>query len=82
MRPLGPPPRAPAWQRSLAFVVAGIVLFAWLPLWAAVLLTSATVGLVLAGPIVAARRRARPRSIDVGQAASLLGTIDERQQRT
>ncbi|MBV9167837.1 MAG: type IV secretion system DNA-binding domain-containing protein [Solirubrobacterales bacterium] len=74
MRPPSPRPLAPLWQRLLAFAVAATVLVASPPLWATVLLTSAAMGVIFAGPAIAARRRrARASAVEPG-AATVLGT--------
>jgi ABC-type oligopeptide transport system ATPase subunit len=44
------------------------------PLWVAVLITSAAIGVILAGPVISARRRARARSVETGPVATVLGT--------
>src|SRR5581483_6067971 len=66
-------PRAALWQRWLAIAVAAFVLIASPPLWATVLITSAAMGVILAGPVISARRRARARLVEVGPVATVLG---------
>ena len=65
--------RASVWQRWLAIVVAAFVLIASPPLWATVLITSAAMGVILARPVISARRRARAKSVEVGPVATVLG---------
>lgn len=52
--------RAPRWQRGLAFAVGAFIIVGSPPLWAGILLASLASGAILAGPLVAARRRRRP----------------------
>jgi conjugal transfer pilus assembly protein TraD len=65
--------RAPLWQRWLTIAVAAFVLIASPPLWATVLIASAAMGVILAGPAISARRRARTRSVETGPVATVLG---------
>jgi len=70
-------PRASRWQRWLAIAVAAFVLIASPPLWATVLITSAAMGVILAGPVISARRRARARLVEVGPVATVLGRASD-----
>ena len=72
--------RTPRWQRWLAIVVAAFVLIVSPPLWATVLITSAAMGVILAGPVISARRRARVASGEMGAVATVLGTASDGEQ--
>jgi ABC-type oligopeptide transport system ATPase subunit len=69
--------RAPRWQRWLAIAVAAFVLIVSPPLWATVVITSAAMGVILAGPVISARRRARVASGEIGPVATVLGTASD-----
>lgn len=62
------------WQRWLAAMVLVAILFASPPLWASIALTSAAIGVIVAGPVVARRRRLWAAHAEVGVAAVMLGS--------
>lgn len=73
MRPPGARPRAALWQRVLAIAVAAVLVVGSLPLWAGIMLASAASAVILAAPVVTARRRARARYQELEQVATVLG---------
>jgi hypothetical protein len=66
--------RTTGWQRWLAAAVLLVMLFASPPAWASIALMSAGIGVILAGPMVARRRRSLATAADAEGATVLLGT--------
>lgn len=78
MSPPGSRPRAALWQRAVAIGVAAFLVVGSPPLWAGILLASAAIGVILARPALAARRRTATRFPELGEVATVLGAERDR----